>query len=301
MNDITTSDLDRLVSHTSSLINHVHYFIQTPILPPGGSHRGCAINTVDLQEQRVEFLRELRNTASNWVYSKAKYDELFRAEMERRGYDAQNAAAQIAAQVKQKFRPGYPQGQFGELLLFNFVQHFFKAAPLLRKMALTTNVGLERNGADAIHYCRRDEQHVIYIGEAKTYESKYSFKSAFEASIASIWQSYNNLAKELELYVYDDFIDKPLRPVARDIKDGKLDNVRRELVIVVAYNETRDKSADSEEKIKQQIEDIVKSRYASVGNSCDEFSKDPMLSRLHYIVFPIWGLDELLRAFERSL
>lgn len=61
-----------------------------------------------------------------------------------------------------KFRKGCPQGQYGELLLFNFIQHFFKAAPLLRKMPITTNPGLERHGADAIHYLDNGDEQIFF-------------------------------------------------------------------------------------------------------------------------------------------
>ena len=94
--------------------------------------------------------------------------------------------------VKSKFRMVKPQGQFGELLLLNFLQHIFRAAPLLRKMSITTNPGLERFGADAIHYRPMGKEHVFYIDESKCYETKYRFNEAFKKSLESILKSYQS-------------------------------------------------------------------------------------------------------------
>ncbi|MEQ8182759.1 HamA C-terminal domain-containing protein [Marinobacter salarius] len=295
---LSENQIKELLADTSSFLQHVHYFIHD--LPPsqGASARGVAINIVDLAEKKDDFLRELRNTVCSWVYSKSRYKELFDRELKARGYDAQNAASQIDNLARSKFRRGFPQGQFGELLLFNFIQYFFEAAPILRKMPITSNTAIERHGSDAIHYMIKDGKNFIFIGEAKTYKSEYKFNSAFTDALSSILNAYNEIDNEFTLYVYDDFIEEPLRNVARALKDGHLENVRYELVCILIYEETKSKESHSEEAIKEKIEGIVSERLAKADTSSLDGVNPALIDRLHYIVFPFWGLDSMLSDFD---
>lgn len=295
---LTGEQVQALLANTDSLINHVHHFTHELERPPGAYHRGTAINTVDLAEKREDFLRELRNTVNNWVYSKSRYTDLFNEALQERGYDIQNAASHIEWLARSKFRRGHPQGQFGELLLFNFLQFFYNAPPILRKMPLTTNPALERNGADAIHYAPQNGDNIIYLGEAKTYTADYRFNVAFSESLSSILGAYRDINNEIGLYVYDDFIEPPLREVARLLKTGQLSNTRYELVCLIAYAETNAKEAENETAIKSKIESIVEQRLHSADCRVLDGVPEALVSRLHYIIFPIWDFPTLISSFD---
>ena len=101
-------------------------------------------------------------------------------------------------------------------MLFNFIQYFFSAPPLLRKISITTNPNLERNGADAIHYYSDGTNDIFILGESKCYKSKYTFNKAFKESVDSIVETFNNLDNELVLYLYEDFVDPSLEKVAKN-------------------------------------------------------------------------------------
>lgn len=291
-------EIDELLTNVDSLINHTCCFTLDLTIPKGKSHRGVCVNYTDMQERRNDFLRELRNTVCSWVYGKEKYNDLFRRELEKRGQDIQNASSHIDSLARDKFRRGIPQGQFGELLLFNFLQYFFKAPALLRKMPLTTSRGHERFGADAIHYNQNDGKNIIFIGESKTYKSRYKFKQAFSESLTSIVGAYESLQEELLLYTYDDFIDPKLQGVAEKLKEGTLQNVKYELVCLVSYSEQKDPLAECEEKIKENIEKIIIERLSLLGQDITKDISGHLLNRIHYIVFPFWGLDEMLESFD---
>ncbi len=265
---------------------------------PGISHRGAAVAHQDTHERKDDFLRELKNTMCSWVYSKKKYNELFQKELKERGADVQNATSHLQSLVNEKFRQGYPQGQFGELLLFNLLQHFFKAAPLLRKMPITTNQAIERHGADAIHFRPINGKNIVFLGEAKTYSSKYKFKSALDDAVESVLNSYANFHKELSLYVYDDFIEDDLREIASQIKRNKLPNVVFELTCIVSYQENeKKKNGKSQSEIESSIVEAVTShikKYQSEYNHLDQIS----LGKIHFIFFPFWDLEKLLTGFD---
>lgn len=291
------NDIEMLLSNTDALMNQVYWFKQHIDKPRASSHRGVSINYVDVKEKRDEFVRELKSTILAWIYSKDKYNSIYEYELRKRNNDHLNTNAYILQLVDQKFRKGYPQGQFGELLLFNFIQFFFSAPPLLRKMSITTNPALERNGADAIHYCEDAGRDCFILGESKCYESKYRFNKAIEISVESIVNSFNDLDNELILYVYDDFIDPILRDKALEFKEGKCLSARIELVCLVAYNETIDIDANSEKEIKNNIESCLKKRWSKVADSLYGGIRESVINRIHYIVFPIWNLDKLLEKF----
>lgn len=288
---------DHLLSNTASLISQMFWFQQTISKPPAASHRGVAVKYVDVKELKQGFIRELKGTALSWVYSKAKYAQLWQDELSKRGGDIQNTQGYLHEVMDKKFRKGCPQGQFGELLLFNFIQHFFRAPPLLRKMSITTNPSVERHGADAIHYKETHDEKIFILGESKCYASKYQFNAALKASIESIFTSFDNIENELILYQHDDFIDPELQSVATNLKDGNISGVRFELVCLIAYEEQKNIEAPSEIEIKEKIEKCIAERWAGVADDIYAGVKDHLISRINYVVFPVWGLDTLLQEF----
>ncbi|MBZ4033814.1 DUF1837 domain-containing protein [Flavobacterium sp. 17A] len=292
--------MDKYLTDTKKLVNHIFWFYEDLEILPQGDHYGLSINFSDIKERKDDFLSELVNTVVSWVYNGKKAKDLFDKRYDETN-DFGNALSFVTNQAYKKFRKGYPQGQFGELLLFNLIQHYYKAVPVLRKQRITTSVGHERFGADAIHYKQDKDQNIFILGESKCYESKYSFNAAFEKSLSSIVNSINVLDKELDLYLYEDFLEPELENLVKLYKDGELANVHFELVCMVVYNETNKITGYDENSIKANIKEIIKTR-------CKDFDKEKfkgvnksVLSRINYIVFPIWELDKLLDDFQSKV
>lgn len=298
---INEDEIAQLLSHTESLLKHIYWVRQKLTVKPDKEHTTTSINFNDINERRVDFLRELINTIVAWVYGQARQRKLFDERVAKANGDYGNASTFLATQAFSKFRPGHPQGQFGELLLFNFIQFFFSAVPLLRKQRITTSVGHERYGADAIHYRKDGNNNIFILGESKCYRSKYQFKNAFATSLESIVSTFNRMDEELSLYIYDDFIEPELEGIAKAYKSGALKNIHFELVCLVAYNETINIAGENEEEIKSSIMSIVQERCKSIEEDIYESTDDRILKRLNYIIFPIWRLDSLLDKFQRII
>lgn len=299
--EITKKRVDELITHTESLINHIYWFKQDFNILPTKEHIGTAITYTDIQERKDDFLNELVNTVVDWVYSKSKSKKIVDERMSVVNGSIGNASSFLTTQAFSKFRPGHPQGQFGELLLFNFIQYFFEAVPLLRKQRIATSVGHERFGADAIHYKKDHDKNTIIIGESKCYTYKYKFKNAFETSLSSIETTFNNLSEELKLYTYDDFIEPELEIVAKEYKANTLPDVHFELVCLIAYNETNVLTGNNEKDIKKSIMSIIEDRCHNLNKSCFDKIDDRIISRINYVIFPIWDLDKLLEEFRRRV
>lgn len=297
--------IDRIITN-DALFNDIHIVNQKfNILPDDKMHYGACIDYQDIQELRNDFLNDLLDTIVDWIYSSEKYSALRKIE-ESKGKSDSTAHSAVLRKAKQKFRKGtngtlLVQGQFGELLLFHFIQKCLKAVPLLRKMKITTSSQHERFGADAIHYKVEGGKNIIVLGEAKTYSSKYRFKAAFEDALDSILNTYNTHRDELDLYVHEDFLDDEMNAVAESYLDKTLDNVEVHLVSIIIYDETKKIKLTDESDIRKQIEKIIEDRYSEFDNNTIKIEENQILKRITYIVFPIWKLDELLAEFQNQI
>ena len=133
MSDISEDEINKLLTCTKKLAQNIYFVKQELPLQPEKEHFSTAIDYVDINERREYFIQELVYSVTSWVYNNKKVKEIYDQRLVEVDGDLGNAMNFIASLAASKFRPGFPQGQMGELLLFNLLQEFFNAAPLLRK------------------------------------------------------------------------------------------------------------------------------------------------------------------------
>jgi hypothetical protein len=293
--------------NNEALFNHIYIIEQNfDIIPNTHNHYGASINYQDITELRTEFLEQLYDSIVDWIYGSEKYKELKNIAVSNGKSDAA-ASGEISRRAREKIRANRTsnklliQGQFGELLLFHFIQRLQKAIPLLRKMKITTSTDHERFGADAIHFKYEKKNPIIILGEAKTYTSNYKFNQAFKDAITSILKTYKNHRKEINLYVHEDFLNPEMNQIAEEYINNKLENPEVHLVCVVVYNETSDIKGDSREEIMQKITNIIKNKYSKFDKNEIDIENNTILKRITYIIFPIWELDKLVNDFQQML
>lgn len=279
---------------------------QYDILPNNKEHIGAYIEYQDIQELRDEFVEELSYTIVDWIYSSEKYEEI-KKKMVNSGMSEAAASEYIGRKAKNKFRANKNsenvliQGQMGELLLYHFIQKCMKAVPLLRKMNIATSSDHERFGADAIHFKIENDKNIIILGEAKTYTSKYKFNEAFSDALDSILNTYNKHRSELGLYIHEDFLDDEMNVVAEKYLNNTLKSVEIQLVSIVTYNELSQIDKIDENTIRNNIKKIIEDRYRNYDKNKIDMRKNPILSRITYIVFPVWDLKELAEKFQKLI
>lgn len=298
--------LKRLIKN-DSLFNMIGVVVKRyDILPNNKEHIGAYIEYQDIQELRDGFVEELSDSIVDWIYSSEKYKEI-KDELVKNGKSEASASQYIGRKAKNKFRANKNseniliQGQMGELLLYHFIQKCMKAVPLLRKMNIATSPDHERFGADAIHFKIENGKNIIILGEAKTYTSKYKFNEAFSDAIDSILNTYNKHRSEVELYVHEDFLDDEMNKIAEKYLNNTLKPVEIQLVSIVTYNELSKINKTDEDTIRKDIEKIIEERYKNFDNNKIDISKNPILSRITYIVFPVWDLKELAEKFQKLI
>lgn len=298
--------LKRLIKN-DSLFNMIGVIVQQyDILPNNKEHIGAYIEYQDIQELRDGFVEELSDTIVDWIYSSEKYEEI-KKKLVNSGKSEAAASQYIGRKAKNKFRANKNsenvliQGQMGELLLYHFIQKCMKAVPLLRKMNIATSSDHERFGADAIHFKIENDKNIIILGEAKTYTSKYKFNEAFSDALDSILNTYNKHRSELGLYVHEDFLDDEMNVVAEKYLNNTLKSVEIQLVSIVTYNELSKIDKIDETTIRNNIKKIIEDRYRNYDKNKIDMRKNPILSRITYIVFPVWNLKELAEKFQKLI
>lgn len=307
MSIIEEKDILNNLLNNEALFRKIHIFNQKfDILPDDNEHYGTFIEYQDIQELRKDFLEILEDSIVDWVYNLEKFKELREIAM-KNGKSEGAASSEVTRRAKNKFRGNRTsedlliQGQFGELLLFHFIQRLMKAVPLLRKMKITTSTSLERFGADAIHYKVDNGKNIIILGEAKTYTSDYQFNTAFYAAIESILKTYENHREEIKSYLHEDFLDKNLNTIAEEYINGTLESPEIHLVSIITYNETDKLNITNEFEIREQIKNIIKKRYNNFDNNKINILQYPILKRITYIVFPVWELEDLAKKFQNMI
>lgn len=299
------SYVSRLINN-DALFNNIHVIQQKfDIIPLDKEHIGASIDYDDIREVRDEFISELIDTIVDWVYSSQKYEELKQKSMEN-GKSEKAANSEIVRRVHKKFRSCMDsniigQGRIAELLLFHFIQRYLGAVPLLRKENIKKITNKESTIANVIHYKREREENIIVLGEIKSFSSKYEFKDVFLGAINSILNTYKNHQNEMELYVHEDFLDDEMNSIAEEYISKKMKNKKVHLVNFIMYNETCELNITDEDDIRNQIDSIIKERYRESENYSIDTHKNPILSRITHILFPVWGIEELAKLFEEYL
>lgn len=290
-------DIEALLPKMDAFMRTMHYVSLDLTVEPKKKHLVTCIDYVDLNQLRNEFIREMIASVTRYVYSKNQQSKILSLESKDR--EPEDAHAVLHQRAKDKFRPSSVQGQFSELLLFNLLNYHFKAVPIIRKMKLTTNPEMERNGADAIHIKKDEKNYILYLGEAKTYTS--GFKAAFKKSLASILDTFNHHRDELNLYKYEDFLEPELQKIAEAYIDNTLKNYEVHFVCIITYclgkielGKNRDETiAKYIESIKAETNKIKLSDYPAID--------DALKARINYIFMPVDELDELIATFKTKL
>lgn len=291
-----TSDL---LANTNKLFEALSVFQFRPPLRPEGDHYASHIELMDYTFNREHLVTRLVESVISWVYTKKRAREIFDQEFGADG-DLSAATAKLYQSAKQTFRISSPQGQFGELLLYAFLQHLFNAVPLLRKQVVRTSDSHERFGADAIHYSN-DKGEDVYLGESKCYESSYKFPVAFSASLTSMHNTLSSFGSEIRKFSAGGFIEEELRPVSEKILSNQINGLRINPVSIIIYNETHRFSASCEEDMRAEIKAAILKQCEKVLDKSYEGISSQVLQRMTYIVLPVWGLDEVLSKFVEAL
>lgn len=300
MSDI---DIKSFLHKIDALIDTTHVVKAELSLSPKKEHIVTCLKYQGLNQMRPEFIRNLANSIVKYVLSKSKIDRLKKELVEDGNLDEEDFHGELFQLASQYFRQSEIKGQFSELLLFNFLQHYFEAIPVVRKMTITTNTELERNGCDAIHLAKEGDSYCIYLGEAKTYPS--GFKLAFQNAIKSIIKTYYDHRNELQLYKYEEFLEPEIRTLMKQYLNGTID-LPVKLAVIISYCVGEAPEKQNKDEFHQHYLDHVLAECCKIKDSHYKDERGnainpALLKEINYIIFPVNELEKLLEDFKIKL
>lgn len=286
----------------TKLLKRIHY-VEDPFGLDFNEHcLGTCINYNDILEVRDQFVEELTLRMVDYVYSRVKQAQIKQAFIEEDRRTEGDAHALLRKRARNKFRTSNLQGQFSELLVFNLLQAFFQAIPMVRKMPLTTNPNLERNGADGIHVKVVGETPHIYIAECKTSDrATGAFRYSLKESVEDVIHHYNQHLSELDLYTFEDFLPEEIENFARAYLRGDVEHVQVNLVCMATYGRSGSAEGLTKEEILHNTLEEIKTEISCIElETIQNLVPDKLKPRLHVIFFPVYELTELLQRFESN-
>lgn len=137
-------------------------------------------------------LKELSNSILTFCLSKKEYQE----------YLDDMRLGELNAAAQERFRDYQSnEGEFGELLLYCFLESHLEAPKILTKMNLKTSHNDYVKGADGVHLLKVSEKNFqIIFGESKMYKTyRGGLNKAFESIESFINHARNNIHYEIQL------------------------------------------------------------------------------------------------------
>lgn len=249
-----------------------------------------------LRQQTELFARSLALCVTPYVFSDEKKQALkdsFKTEDNIQDHELEHA---VIIHAKDLFRKSNSSGQFGELILYAILEQYYQSVPIVRKMPITTDKELERNGADAIHLGHVNGQYQLIIGESKMYSLTDSQNNpgerGFKSAIESALQSYEDFWAETEVYLNADFLPQEIREIVVQIKNSKIDATV--LLCCLCCFEVEDTKGETDieivEDMHMEAECIVKK---ILGTKHYEKIPSRLRPRFSFASFPIKNLQQL--------
>jgi Cap4 SAVED domain len=269
-------------------------------------HRAVCITHLTLCEQTEKFANSLVRAIKPFVYSPEKLKELAESLLLEEKLPSEEIDQFITQHCSGLFRDSSVDGQLGELILYVILEQFFESIPIIRKMPITTNTELERNGADAIHLKIRNGTYELIIGEAKTYSKLTNQDSnpsnqpsyrGFAESISSAIDSFKNLWNETEIYLNNNFVPDDLKNVVKAIKRKELNHSVLICCICVYEHDSPEGNEDREnvEIMHREAEEAIKKFCKSI-----HYTRIPenLKPKFCLISFPVSDMNKLKEQFK---
>ncbi|WP_066411242.1 HamA C-terminal domain-containing protein [Sutcliffiella cohnii] len=176
-----------------TFLNHFYHEIQDQKLDE--THSRINLHILKIANNKFDInplFRELSNSMITFCLSKKEYQQ----------YVDQQRFGELNIAAQEKFRDYQSnEGEFGELLLYCFLETHLEAPKLLTKMNLKTSHNDYVKGADGIHLLQVDNNEFqIVFGESKMYQTlRGGINKAFESINSFLNHSKNNVEYELQL------------------------------------------------------------------------------------------------------
>jgi hypothetical protein len=304
------SILKSMLVDTGGFMDNLYHF-EIDGLGPKPIQKGVCIKQHSAKDLREDFIESMVAIILDFVYPEERQDAEI-GKIRGRGHSKGQAFSLLAQAAQKKFRQYSPKmknnqefgikGQFSELLLFVFLQNFFQAVPVLRKMPLITSNKFERYGFDALHIGTQNGVVEFILGEAKTYDrEKNALRAAIEESISSVINHHELLREELGLYIHEEFIPLELEELTYKYMKMIDGPYKETYVCLCCYQANLEfDSLDADAKNKSVMK-MIGDEMRKWDNMPWKPHAEKYLPNLHLLLFPIADLGQMLKTFRQKL
>jgi hypothetical protein len=245
--------------------------------------------------------RELARMLVNYITMYC-FDALKRKELDEVQHNA------LFVEARELFRKSERSGQAGEMLVYFLMEAVLKAPQALRKMSITTNPELERNGSDGVHLTWNSAEEIleIYFAESKIWED---FGAALKAAFASVEKFHEDDLKQHELNLFATnfrVLDSELQEKIRSYIDGENSPKKRiNHVCLIGFDWDEYKCLDDSRR--QQFLREFEQRYAEWGKTAIQKVESELsvftrkYLRFEFFFVPFKSVKDFRRWFEAAL
>jgi hypothetical protein len=212
-------------------------------------------------------------------------------------------------EARNLFRKSSKTGEFGEMILWFFLESILKAPQVVAKMDLKTNRNDEVKGADGIHVnITNDDILEIIFGESKLYADlskaiTEAFKSIEHFFDTKQYKREYSLITEHFKWLKNEQGKKVLDFISGKIEDGEV-KIKVACLIGFDWNEYK-KLENQEERLKlvEEFEELYKNKASKIKNSItakfSNFKYDQY--EFDFFFLPFKSVDEIRKNFKDEL
>lgn len=298
---ITKKSVTKYIAHSE--------LVACESVPKNEKNRAVCITHLSLKEETALFAESLIRSIKPFTYSQDKLARLKKKILDEEGIPEDEIDQYITQKTAKLFRKDNIEGQLGELILYVILEQYFESIPVIRKMPITTDPNLERNGADAIHLKVKNGKYELIIGEAKTYSrltkqtgaaSTQPSYRGFKDSIESALTSLNTLWDETEVYLMHDFVPENVRDVVQAIKKKEISHSIL-ICCICVYEFSHPAEGCDEDNIKAMHLEADEAIKKFINSSAYSSIPSNILPKFCFISFPIANMTTLKESFQCKL
>ncbi|AME06324.1 DUF1837 domain-containing protein [Bacillus siamensis] len=259
-------------------LDHFYHEVKDHVLEDDRSRLNLHIIRILNNQFAIKpLMQELLNHMISFCLSKKEYKNLI--EEERFG--------ELAELAQERFRDYESnEGEFGELLLYCFLESHLEAPKLLTKMNLKTSHNDYVKGADGVHLLKLSENNYqIVFGESKMYKTfKEGLRKAFSSINSFINHKKNNIHFEINLVnthfdqeIEDEQTYEEIKKIIFPSAQEDEINTDNAFGIFVGFNLELDSqikrlsNSDFQNTVRGMVKDVVKKEYKYIESQIDKY------------------------------
>jgi hypothetical protein len=269
--------------------NNIIYGVSVSITPSVYEKDAYALVYSENKYREDLLLKLLRDTVPHFALTKKELEKLNKDNFQDLIRRAWNRISN---------RPADKKGDYGELILFLFLEVFYPAKKLITKVRLRSSLKEEIKGFDCSHFRIKGDDVEFWLGEAKFHKD---FSGGISKAVSSINEHANYSKIKDELIIIEgnnDEIDEGDRLLIEKHlnADMPLEKINIVMPVLITYDSKAvNKYAMITNEFKDKLEKELKGHYSTIDKSKISIASNV---KLLFILFPLNSVSQIKTELE---